>query len=204
MSDHEHSEAIDIPELVTLGHPELARPSAPVPLEHIMTGPFRERLIQLQEAMVAYHGIGIAAPQVGWFERFFLMTEESREAPGEMELMAWINPVITDVSRELCWGWEGCLSVPGIRGWIRRPATVAVKGYDLNGEPQSREYTGWDARVFQHEFDHLEGMLFPYRSLDPRHLVSIEELERRPQWPRGWPAPGAQETPMGELFPDQG
>jgi peptide deformylase len=202
-----------VPPLVTLGHPRLAQPSAPVALELVRSDEFRERLRTLYAAMVAYRGIGIAAPQIGWFERFFLMgialdpnaRDDGDDTPeGEPEpriaLQPWINPEIVAVSAEQGWAWEGCLSVPGLRGWIRRPLAVAVRGYDGNGEPISREYTGWAARVFQHEYDHLEGYLFPYRALDPRHVVAIEQLARRDEWPGDWPAKGAARAPFGEVM----
>lgn len=212
-----------IPPLVTMGDPRLARTSTPVPLEEISSPAFQERLRILAASMVAYEGIGIAAPQIGWFERFFLMAlpEEAdpadrgaggtgaQEEEPEMMVVAWINPEIVAVSSEHCWAWEGCLSVPGLRGWIRRPAAVAVRGYAPNGEPMAMELTGWDARVFQHEFDHLDGMLFPYRAADARHLVMTEQLERLEQleqlgqleaWPEDWPAPGARDTPPGAIL----
>lgn len=192
----------ELPPLVTLGDPRLARPSAPVPLEAIPTPEFQARLATLAQAMVAYEGIGIAAPQLGWFERFFLMSldDGEDEDDSEPDLVAWINPEIVSASQELCWAWEGCLSVPGLRGWIRRPAAVTVRGVDAKGEAFGAELNGWIARIFQHEFDHLEGMLFPYRAADPRHLVMTEELASQEDWPEDWPAPGARDTPQGALL----
>lgn len=192
----------EFPPLLTLGDPRLARPSAAVPPEEIPTPEFQARLKTLAGAMAAYEGIGLAAPQIGWFERFFLMTLETGEdeEPGERELLAWINPEIVSVSRDWCWAWEGCLSVPGMLGWIRRPAAVAVRGTDARGEASAVEFRGWAARVFQHENDHLDGMLFPYRTADPRHLVTAEALDSREDWPADWPAPGARDTPQGTLL----
>lgn len=195
----------DLPALVTLGDPRLARPCEPVPVADIGTEAFFERLETLAEAMRHYLGIGIAAPQVGWWERFFLTTV-TVHPPGEdeprLQLQPWINPEIRSFSDELNWAWEGCLSVPGLRGWVRRPAAIAVQGYNQHGERVSREFAGWDARVFQHEYDHLDGWLFPYRLSDPRHLVTLEELENREDWPEDWPAPGARDAPIGEVVPD--
>ncbi len=240
-----------LPPLVTIGDPRLARPSPPVDPEAIRGEEFKARLQTLAGCMAAYFGIGIAAPQIGWFERVFLMTVEPPDGSGscsgagfgseeeeeggavirprryakpekapepepdpqqetapetapepELELLAWINPEVVWQSDEHNWAWEGCLSVPGLRGWIRRPAAVNVRGLDAWGGKISREFTGWNARVFQHEFDHLEGILFPYRAADPRHLVSLESLEYRPDWPPDWPAPGARDTPMGAVMPE--
>jgi peptide deformylase len=189
-----------------MGDARLAQPSAPVDPAVIGTPAFQARLETLHRAMVEYLGIGIAAPQIGWYERFFLMVleredEQGRPAP---ELQAWIDPELVSVSGERTWAWEGCLSVPGLRGWIRRPAAVAVRGYNERGERIAAEFRGWEARVFQHEYDHLDGMLFPYRALDPRHLVLTEELERRAAWPPDWPAPGARDAPLSAVVPERG
>lgn len=204
MSDERDENTPAIPPLVTMGNARLAQPSVAVPVEAIATPEFQQRIETLLEAMHEYLGIGIAAPQIGWYERFFLTTVTVPGADGkpQMQLQCWINPEIVAVSEERNWAWEGCLSVPGLRGWVRRPAAVAIRGYNQRGERISRELAGWDARVFQHEFDHLDGILFPYRLTDPHHLVTIEELERRADWPEDWPAPGARDAPMGVCLPD--
>ena len=204
MNDAAPTQTLEIPPLVTMGHPRLARPCAPVPLGEIATPGFHERLETLLAAMQHYLGIGIAAPQIGWFERFFLttVTATGPEGKPQLQLQAWINPEIVSCSDERNWAWEGCLSVPGLRGWVRRPAAVAVRGYNQRGEAIGREFAGWDARVFQHECDHLDGMLYPYRISDPHHLVTLEELERRAEWPADWPAPGARDATMGICVPD--
>jgi peptide deformylase len=207
MTEAEPTTELELPPLVTMGDPRLARPSAPVE-PRLMGEPFfRERLEALEACMFANLGIGIAAPQIGWFERVFLMTVQlppESDPEAELELLAWINPEIVWTSEEQGWAWEGCLSVPAVRGWIRRPLAVTARGLDARGDPISHEFTGWNARVFQHEFDHLEGMLFPYRALDPRHIVSLEALEEREDWPPDWPAPGARDAPLGEVVPDGG
>ncbi|MDH4246364.1 MAG: peptide deformylase [Deltaproteobacteria bacterium] len=204
MSDHEETPLPEVPPLVTLGDPRLARPSAPVDPKRISSPEFQQRLNTLADAMAVYLGIGIAAPQIGWFERFFLVLEEVQEgeAPPHHILHAWINPEITMVSKEQGWAWEGCLSVPGLRGWVRRPLSIAVRGYDAGGNLVSREFSGWPARVFQHEYDHLDGYLYPYRISDPRHLMMTEHLEHREAWPEDWPAPGARDTLPGMVLPE--
>jgi peptide deformylase len=193
-----------IPPLVTWGHPLLAQPSAPVPIRSVRKDPFQERLRVLERAMMAYRGIGIAAPQIGWFERFFLLGRASTAADGaeEIAVEVWVNPEIVQVSSEQGWAWEGCLSVPGLRGWIRRPLAVAVRGHTAQGQRVSRELAGWPARVFQHEYDHLDGILFPGRARDWRHLVTLDQLAHRDTWPTDWPAPGAARAPLGEVVPD--
>lgn len=205
MSETEIVSDSSLPPLLTMGDPRLAQPSQAVKKGHIPKPAFQEQLELLRECMHGYFGIGIAAPQIGWFERVFLMTEaDEEEEEEEPEVVTFVNPEIVWESDEFNWAWEGCLSVPGLRGWIRRPAAVSVRGLNEAGKPISLEFTGWGARVFQHEFDHLEGLLFPYRLLDTRHLVSLEAMEFREEWPTDWPAPGARDTPLGEVLADEG
>lgn len=193
-----------IPPLVTIGHPLLARPSARVKVKDIKTPAFRDSLQLLIHSMVEYMGIGIAAPQLGWFQRFFVMMVDTPLPDNQIgaALSVWVNPEIVDVSEETNWAWEGCLSVPNLRGWIRRPSAVAVRGYNEVGKRVGMEFTGWSARVFQHEYDHLDGVLFPYRVEDPRHLVTVEQMSRRQEWPDNWPAPGARTALLGQVLPD--
>jgi peptide deformylase len=182
----------DLPPLVTLGDPRLAQPCAPVPVRRIRSRAFRQRLELLRVGLEHHGANGIAAPQLGWFERFLLM----RDPGGTGGLVYWINPEIVHAGPEQVWYWEGCLSVPGYKAFIGRSAAIAVRGYDEQGQPVSREFRGWEAHLFQHEYDHLDGVLFPYRVADPRHLVRAETLERRDAWPPDWPAPGAREAPV--------
>ncbi|MDH5752465.1 MAG: peptide deformylase [Deltaproteobacteria bacterium] len=200
----EENRKAPLPPLVTMGDPRLSRPSEPVDPANINTPVFQARLQLLARCMTEYIGIGIAAPQIGWFRRVFLILDEDEDESEQKDyqMEAWINPEIVEFSAEQGWAWEGCLSVPGLRGWIRRPLSIRVRGLDAGGDEVSREIKGWPARVFQHEFDHLDGMLFPYRAVDTRHLVMLEELEKRQDWPDDWPAPGAARAPMGVVIPD--
>ena len=184
--------AADLPPLVVLGDPRLAQPSAPVDVARIRTPDFQRRLELLRIGLDHHGANGIAAPQLGWFERHFLM----RDPSGSGALVHWINPEIVQASEEQVWYWEGCLSVPGFKAFMGRSAAIAVRGYNERGEPVSREFRDWEAHLFQHEFDHLDGLLFPYRAADPRHVVRAEELEHRDQWPPDWPAPGARDAPI--------
>lgn len=186
-----------VPPIVTLGNPRLAQPSAPVDPARIATPEFQERLAILEKALHEHGANGVAAPQLGWFERFFVM----RDPSGSGKLVFWINPEVEMQSEELVWYWEGCLSVPGYKAFIGRPSAIAVRGLDAEGAPLAREFRDWEAHLFQHEFDHLDGLLFPYRVADPRHLVTAEELERREDWPPDWPAPGGRDAPIRQIAP---
>ena len=187
----------DIPPLLTLGDPRLAQVSEPVLREDILTLAFQRRIELLKVALDLMGANGIAAPQVGWFQRYFVM----RDPSGTGQVICWINPEVKMLTEEQVWYWEGCLSVPGFKAYVGRSAAIAVTGLDERGEPLSREFTDWEAHLFQHEFDHLDGVLFPYRVQDPRHMVSAEALEKREHWPEDWPAPGAKHAPIRKIAP---
>ncbi len=127
---------------------------------------------------MAAHGVGIAAPQVAASVRLFIVA--SRPSPRyptapTMEPTAMINPRILDRSGELVSGWEGCLSVPGTRGFVPRDLTIEVEYLTRHGERIQQELTGFIARIFQHELDHLDGTLFPDRVLVSTDLITEAE-----------------------------
>ncbi|MGE5268212.1 MAG: peptide deformylase, partial [Thiohalocapsa sp.] len=94
--------------------------------------------------------------------------------------MVLINPVIEPIGNECAYGWEGCLSVPGLRGVVPRHLRIRYRGLGLDGEAIDREAAGFHARIVQHECDHLDGILYPQRMTDPRLLMFAEELQRHP------------------------
>jgi peptide deformylase len=127
---------------------------------------------------IAANGVGIAAPQVAASVRLFIVA--SRPSPRYpsapmMEPTAMINPRILDRSGELVSGWEGCLSVPGTRGFVPRDLTIEVEYFTRYGDRIQQELTGFVARIFQHELDHLDGILFPDRVLSPTDLITEAE-----------------------------
>ncbi|MDP6411342.1 MAG: peptide deformylase [Arenicellales bacterium] len=186
-----------MPEVLTLGHPQLAEPSVPVDLEDITTTLFQERLVLLETGLNHHGANGIAAPQLGWFQRFFLM----RDPSGSGALVYWINPQLTILDPAPVWYWEGCLSVPGLKAYVGRPRAIKVDGFDRYGRPLSREFADWEAHLYQHEHDHLDGILFPYRVADPRHMVTADELAQRDRWPDSWPVVGARDAPIRVVNP---
>ncbi len=126
------------------------------------------------------NGVGIAAPQV--YEPLSLFIVASRPNPRyphapEMEATAMLNPELLWASTETEAGWEGCLSVPGIRGLVRRNHRIRIRYLTRTGEVREEEYEGFLARVFQHEFDHINGLVFLDR-VDSRDLVSEKEYLR--------------------------
>ncbi|PSB51607.1 peptide deformylase [Chamaesiphon polymorphus] len=126
----------------------------------------------------AANGVGIAAPQVAASMRLFIVA--SRPSPRyphapTMEPTAMINPEIVDRSGELVAGWEGCLSVPGQRGLVLRDRAIEVKYFTKHGELVRQELTDFIARIFQHELDHLDGILFPDRVATSTDLIAESE-----------------------------
>jgi peptide deformylase len=127
---------------------------------------------------LAANGVGIAAPQVGSSLRLFIVA--SRPSPRYpsapiMEPTAMINPQILDRSGELVSGWEGCLSVPGRRGLVLRDREIEVEYFTKQGDRVKQILTEFVARIFQHELDHLDGILFPDRVLDRADLITEAE-----------------------------
>jgi peptide deformylase len=130
-----------------------------------------ELIADMDETMRALHGAGIAAPQIGVSLRavIFELNDNPRYphiAPVPYTVL--INPLVTPLDAEQDEGWEGCLSVPGMRGLVPRHRRVRYQGFDPHGTPIDRSVEGFHARVVQHEVDHLDGILFPQRVRDLR------------------------------------
>ncbi len=118
------------------------------------------------ETMRAAPGVGLAAPQVGISQRLLVMEygdDEDEDAP--KKLYVFVNPEIVKSSGEMVMGIEACLSVPGLAGEVERHQTMVVKGFNRFGKPIKHKLTGWTARIFQHENDHLDGILFTDRAV---------------------------------------
>lgn len=182
----------------------LMTPQSPATTKEMRSEEYRRRLAMLPRAMKKYGGIGIAAPQVGWSARAmcFGIDGVNPRYPDaeELPLATWINPRIEWRSTETNWMWEGCLSVPGMRGWVERPAEIVLSGLDEEGEGREpRRLGGLAARVAQHEIDHLDGVLFTQCVPDQNFLVPQASVDARDGWKRDWPSPGSYRTLMGEL-----
>lgn len=138
-------------------------------------------LDDLWATMEARGGIGIAAPQIGEFVRVVVFglehSERYPEAPA-IPRTVLINPVIEPLDEARVSGWEGCLSVPGMRGLVSRHARIRYRGLDHRGAPFAREVDGFHARVVQHECDHLDGILYPMRIEDLTQFGFEDELMR--------------------------
>jgi peptide deformylase len=129
----------------------------------------RELIADMQDTMRAANGAGLAAPQIGVRLRVVIFGIESNPRYPQAEPVPFtvlINPVLTPLTDELEESWEGCLSVPGLRGVVPRWTHLHYSGFDPEGEPIEREVRGFHARVVQHECDHLDGILYPMRMRD--------------------------------------
>ena len=155
-----------------MGHPVLRKVAAPVSPERIKSREFQRFCDDLLESMYELDGAGLAAPQVHVSERVVVFELDEEEGP-----MFLINPIVTPLVEERVGGYEGCLSVPGLRGRVERFTAVRVECLDRKGKPLVFEARGWAARVVQHECDHLDGVLYVDRA-DPRSLAFLPEYQR--------------------------
>ncbi|MCT7948739.1 peptide deformylase [Ancylothrix sp. C2] len=145
-----------------------------------------KRIQQLIDNLIATgrqaNGVGIAAPQVAESVRLFIVASRPNlryPHASTMEPTAMINPQIIAHSDEIVKDWEGCLSVPGVRGLVPRFKTIEVEYFDRKGNKCRQQLTDFVARIFQHEYDHLDGILFIDRVENPEDLISEEEYQKR-------------------------
>ena len=160
-----------------MGNPELLRVATPV--EQFGTPELETLVTDLWDTMAARGGVGIAAPQIGVSLRvvvFELTDDPLRSGRPAVPRTVLLNPVIEPLDDSEEDGWEGCLSVPGLRGLVPRWSRIRYRGRDLHGAPIDREVEGFHARLVQHECDHLDGVLYPQRVRDMRQFGFEEEL----------------------------
>lgn len=167
-----------------MGHPVLRKKVRPVPPAEITAAPMQRLIDDMMHTMLEYNGVGLAAPQVHEQVRVFVAQvvrddedEEGAEA-AKPEILALINPEIRPASRHIEEDWEGCLSIPDLRGLVPRYRDISVKAYDRTGRQIELQATGFMARVIQHETDHLDGVLFLDRMKSLDSLTFIEEYMR--------------------------
>jgi peptide deformylase len=165
--------------IARMGHPVLRRVADPVadPADPDL----RWLVADMAETMVDAGGVGLAAPQVHVPRRIILFMVPGERASGQegdlpLGLNVLINPEIEPLGPEQVSGWEGCLSIPGLRGVVPRYARIRYRGLGLDGASVEREASGFHARVVQHETDHLDGILYPDRMPDLKLLTFNEEM----------------------------
>ncbi len=167
-------------EVLRYGDPLLLMRSEEV--EAFDTDELHSLIKDMEETMAAYYGAGLAAPQIGELKRLVIFgSKEIDENPrypdvDHVPYTILINPEITILGNELDGMWEGCLSVPGMRGFVERPNHIKYSGYDQFGNFFEREVKGFHAVVVQHECDHLDGILYPMKLKDMSLFGYQEEI----------------------------
>ena len=170
-----------------MGHPVLRARARAVDPSQIRTPGFQRLIDDMFETMREYQGVGLAAPQIHEGVRLFVAgfapspddeEDEDGDADRRVPLMALINPEITPATPEIVDDWEGCLSIPDIRGKVPRARQITVQAYDRRGKRIELRASGFTARVIQHETDHLDGVLFFDRMNSLQTLSFLDEFGR--------------------------
>ncbi len=171
---------MSILKVARMGHPVLREKARPLDRAEITSPAVQTLIDDMLETMGEYHGVGLAAPQVHVGLRIFVaaLGSEDRGEDRDVEPVALINPDITPIGSEIAEDWEGCLSIPDIRGRVPRARAITVRAFDRRGariEINAREFP---ARVIQHETDHLDGILFFDRMRGFDSLTFLDEYAR--------------------------
>lgn len=164
--------------IVRMGNPVLRTPAAPVPPEALAEPATQQWIDDMVETMLEADGVGLAAPQVGvdW-QLFVYQAEDDDDPQGGIPLCVVVNPELEALPGERVVDWEGCLSIPDLRGLVPRHPAVRLRGLDREGSPVDRVVAGFEARIVQHEFDHLNGVLFLDRMRDLASLAFLDEWQ---------------------------
>jgi peptide deformylase len=163
--------------VLKMGDPRLLEPSRPV--ERFDTPELHALIADMQDTMRSLDGAGLAAPQIGVDLQVVIFGVDHNPRYPDAEAVpqtVLINPQLTPIGAEIEEGWEGCLSVPGMRGLVPRHKHLRYRGFDQYGKAIDRSVSDFHARVVQHECDHLAGILYPMRIMDMRNFGFTEEL----------------------------
>ncbi|HET9314690.1 MAG TPA: peptide deformylase [Vicinamibacteria bacterium] len=163
-----------------IGHPAIRTPSRPLTPEEIASPALQKLIDDMIDTMKDYDGVGLAAPQVHLDLQLAVIEVPARDERAEdaVPLTVLINPRVTKVGEETVNGWEGCLSIPELRGVVPRAKRVLLKALDREGRPFEVETEGFFARVIQHECDHLDGRVYLDRMPHMRSLTYLHEMEK--------------------------
>jgi len=166
-----------IRDVLRMGDPRLLERSRPV--ERFDSPELHALIADMRDTMAHQNGAGLAAPQIGVGLRVVIFGVRANPRYPQAEEVpdtVLINPVLEPLGSELDEDWEGCLSVPGMRGWVPRHRSIRYAGFDERGRPFERTVEGFHARVVQHECDHLDGILYPRRIVDLTRFGFIDAL----------------------------
>lgn len=175
-------------EVIRMGNPILRQVAQAVTREEILSSDFKILIKDMFDTMAEEDGIGIAAPQIGISKKVaivgvpkdnprYLEVEMDEDDEDDFDVVVVVNPKITVLDDSTMGFWEGCLSVPGLRGYVERPSKIRVDFMDLDGEEQTLEVEGFGAIVFQHELDHLDGVLYVDRVKDNKLSFNDEYMQ---------------------------
>lgn len=167
-----------IRKVARLGHPVLRKRAALVVNGRIGSPEINQLVQDMVETMFEYDGRGLAAPQVHESLRIVVMLWEHEKTEKKPSLLCLINPVIKPITKAMSSYWEGCLSVPGMRGKVTRPNQISLSASGIQGEKIQMDVSGFDATVIQHECDHLDGILYVDRIKDMKDFAYTDEYER--------------------------
>ena len=170
---------MSILKVARIAHPVLRAPAQPVPKAAFKDALFQKLVDDMRETMYEYEGVGLAAPQVHESLRLAVIEVpgDDERAKAEVPFLVLVNPVITALGDEKANGWEGCLSIPDLRGLTPRFARLKLEALDRHGKPYTLDAEGFHARVIQHECDHLDGRVYIDRMRGMGSLTFIKEFE---------------------------
>ena len=164
-----------------MGDPRLRQVSEPIPVTEIRSKEIKKLIRDMFDSMEEAGGLGLAAPQIGVMKRIVVVgfdrSDRYPDLEDGIEKHILINPELERLTEKVEGFWEGCLSVPEMRGFVERPRKIRMKWYDENEEFHDRIIEGFDAVVYQHECDHLDGVLYVDRLKDPRLFGFNAELD---------------------------
>jgi peptide deformylase len=169
---------MSILKVARMGHPVLRARARALDRTELKSAPIQKLIDDMLDTMIEYHGVGLAAPQVHEGLRVFVAALDTGDKDGESEPVAIINPEITPVGDEMVEDWEGCLSIPDIRGRVPRHREIKVRAFDRGGNRIEISAQNFSARVIQHETDHLDGVLFFDRMKSFETLTFLDEYSR--------------------------
>jgi peptide deformylase len=171
------TETVERLQVVRLGHPALRQVAEPVPEEWFDSERLHVLARDLVQTMFADDGVGLAAPQVAEPLRLFAYWVPGSDTRPEVEPIVLVNPELRPVGDDVEEGWEGCLSIPGLRGLVPRHRRLKVRAREVDGRPLSLTADGFHARVIQHENDHLDGIVFLDRMTSTDSICFEREWE---------------------------
>ena len=173
---------MSILKVARMGHPVLRTRAQPIDRPAIKSAACQRLIDDMMDTMTEYHGVGLAAPQIHESVRLFVVAfDPTQPEPGDddpTEPFAIINPEITAVGDEMVEDWEGCLSIPDIRGKVPRPKSIKIRAFNREGKRVEMQASGLPARVIMHETDHLDGVLFFDRMKTLDTLTFMDEFGR--------------------------